>query len=876
MTEESPPEDAPQSPELTVDAGADAPTPEVGATPEVAPTPELEAPTPELGSPTPQPEDTPAASGPEEPTAESAAPAESTAPAEPIAAEPTPEQEEPAPSADDSSTPAVDAVNESAEEAGKDNATEEEPAKKLGGTLKLNTPIKEAMEEEVYYGTEGNVIDPVQIWGEADLLKSPRFKEAIHNKGFLVTDLQPKPFEAFKGPCNAPITKEQQKMRMEHFENRRVAKVVGVLQARAILVAQDEAGLRKKGGGDEKPALSTMILLERERVAKARKRMLDRNSQLTEHQDKLAKVKEEKQALIAAAEAREKAEKEAAAREAQKAELERAARAAQYKAEQQANYEKYFQQVQERQEEIKKKEKEREDEMVRRTEEYSAKMKIKQAATQKRIDDCLEQDKRNIADKRDRYEQKKKFQALRQAEKDELHRIELLKKEAELQERKRKVEAARLREKEIEEKRIQDFNDRKAAYEQRMEIKQLEDEKEAELLQEAQAKKHHIQLETRLEADRRREQIRENRIQRAKEKTERFYEYQDEVAHERLLHKEFRYLKQTDKDDFRQQFNRINEHERALAQQRIEEDTEKYRARLADQEMLLKERGANRKQTLIEKVTFFSASPGPGEYDCKDDSCEPLGGGFGLRPNPPEERDNPGPAAYVPNMESVLHKAGRVKFSTNRNKTALDFYIENFGKTPAPNEYDIDRDLKAPCMVFPEGDVPSDIERMCRVAAKLPAPHDYGNAWADVVVPMDCGTTFSKAPLPDPRDTPQKLNPSPAEYSVNLNSVRPKIKSSSLASAGDKSYLEGLQQSTSKVPGPGQYKVQMSCEKAALPIDTHPYGSDGVSSQDRAATTKLLHMRLRQSQSPVALAPHTAIDCSPLIPPRATSARTMR
>ena len=49
------------------------------------------------------------------------------------------------------------------EEAVKDNATEEEPSKKLGGTLKLNTPIKEAMEEEVYYGTEGNVIDPVQV-----------------------------------------------------------------------------------------------------------------------------------------------------------------------------------------------------------------------------------------------------------------------------------------------------------------------------------------------------------------------------------------------------------------------------------------------------------------------------------------------------------------------------------------------------------------------------------------------------------------------------------------------------------------------------------------------------------------------------------------
>lgn len=47
----------------------------------------------------------------------------------------------------------------------------------------------------------------------------------------------------------------------------------------------------------------------RERVAKARKRMLDRNAQLKEHQDKLAKIKGEKQALIAAAEERERREK---------------------------------------------------------------------------------------------------------------------------------------------------------------------------------------------------------------------------------------------------------------------------------------------------------------------------------------------------------------------------------------------------------------------------------------------------------------------------------------------------------------------------------------------------------------------------------------
>jgi len=734
-----------------------------------------------------------------------------------------------------------------------------------------NTPIAIAVEEEEYRGPEGNVIQPEQIWGEAELLKSPRFLEALESKGLAVSDLRPRALEEFKGPCNAPITAEQRQMRYAHYEKRRVMKALTALRARAILMAQDEAGLRVKAVV-EKPALSSMILEERERVSKAKKRVADRNAQLKEHEDKMGRIRQEKLAEMARAEEREWREKEAAILEAQQNELEREKRFAEHKAETAANFEKYFTQVQERRQELEVKEKERQLQMAERREKFSQQMKEKQAATQKRIDDCLEQDKRNVADKRDRYEAKKKFLAIRQAEKEEAARVEQLHRDEVKLEKKKKVEAARLREKEMETKRQSEFTQLKEAYEERQRLKAVEDEKYLQCQLVVQAEKHQMQLSTRREAERIKEALRDERIELRQEKERKYDEFMSKSEHIRIIKKEERWLAQQDRVEFREQFSRIDQRERQLAMDKIEEDTSKYEARKSDVNMLLKERSENRKQAHAEKVTFAHLAPGPGEYNANDvDSIS--GGGFGIKLPTPGERDSPGPAAYSPNMNCVLRECSKVKMGKGKNKTALDFYMETFGKIPAPNEYTINRDLTAPCMVISEGQVMGPLEKMLKAKAAVPAPHDYGNAWADTVEPMEAGTNFGKEKRTDPTDTPQKFNPSPAEYAVNMNGVRAAIKTASLNTAGEKTYLEGLQAVTSKVPGPGSYKVQANINggtfgkvECALPVDGMPYGSGGITPADKGAITKLLHARL-SSKSPVANAPHHAIDCSGTLRP---------
>jgi len=685
-------------------------------------------------------------------------------------------------------------------------------------------------------------------------------------KGISLSQLRPKHYDEFKGPCTKPITQLQQKMRHEHYEKKRCERAFAVLQKRAELVAQDEAGLREAKKTDDGPALSTMILMERERVAIAKKRMLDRNEQLAEHENKLSTIKAEKKKIIAAAEAKNKADKLQAIKDGQKKDIERAKRAAEFKAETLANFEAYYKNVHDKAAEAKKKDDQRQADVAERRRLNAQKAADRSAATQKRIEDCLESDRKNLEDRRERYAQKQKFLGMRQAEKDEIAAIEKIKSDQALADKKAFIAATAQQARDIEAKRIQDYHDKKADYQRRMDLKKIEDDKEAEIAAEALAAKHKQQLDTRLEAENRRENLRQSRIKRGEDAHERFEEYQAEVAMARLLHKEEMYLNQCDREEYRAQHDNIMEHQRLQLLARINRDTSVFENGKRDQKMLLDERHANRKQALIDKVVFDLSTPGPGEYESNKDHV-PIGGKFGTKPEPPAERDNPGPAAYIPNMDTVLHCAGKVKFGTNKNKTALDYYIENFGKIPAPNHYDIDRDLKAPCMLIPTGKVMGPLEQMMKAAAGVPAPHDYGNPYCDVVEPMDHGWTFAKCPLPDPRNTPQRLNPAPNQYDINMFGTWGQIKTASLGTSGDRSYLEALQAYTSKIPGPGAYGVEVASRNAALAIDSHPnpfgpMNPQGVSPADKAAMSKLLNMRLNQSQSPVALAKHVAINCA--------------
>ena len=153
------------------------------------------------------------------------------------------------------------------------------------------------------------------------------------------------------------------------------------------------------------------------------------------------------------------------------------------------------------------------------------------------------------------------------------------------------------------------------------------------------------------------------------------------------------------------------------------------------------------------------------------------------------------------------------------------------------------------------------LEQLMKAAAGVPAPHDYGNPFCDVVNPMDRGFTMGKAPLPDPGKTPQQFNPAPNAYAINMFGTWGDIRTASLNTAGDKSYLTQLQNYTMKIPGPGAYKVEVASRRAAHSVDGQPADMDGIAPADKSAMNKLMHMRLQQkSYSPVANAQHVALD----------------
>eukprot|EP00657_Telonema_sp_P-1_P001423 TRINITY_DN1353_c0_g1_i1.p1 TRINITY_DN1353_c0_g1~~TRINITY_DN1353_c0_g1_i1.p1 ORF type:complete len:304 (-),score=54.54 TRINITY_DN1353_c0_g1_i1:128-1039(-) len=267
-----------------------------------------------------------------------------------------------------------------------------------------------------------------------------------------------------------------------------------------------------------------------------------------------------------------------------------------------------------------------------------------------------------------------------------------------------------------------------------------------------------------------------------------------------MIESELDMLSQKDREEYRIRHDRIDVLNRQKAMQKIQDATDRTSQRKQEQFQLLNERAANRKQAVIDKVEFERVTPGPGEYNIKraDVPCPKIA----TRLETSNERDNPGPAAYVPNTQVSLPNAGGVKMGTTKNKTALDFYIEYYSKIPSAVEYELDREMKAPSTVIAMGNVMGELEHRLKAAAGVPAPDYYSPK-----NPMDRGTTFGKAPLPDPCNTPQRENPGPGNYKINMESVWSAGSFPRCNTSGEKTYLEGLMLQASRTPGPGTYQV---------------------------------------------------------------------
>lgn len=188
---------------------------------------------------------------------------------------------------------------------------------------------------------------------------------------------------------------------------------------------------------------------------------------------------------------------------------------------------------------------------------------------------------------------------------------------------------------------------------------------------------------------------------------------------------------------------------------------------------------------------------------------------------------------------------------TTKNKTALDFYIEYYGKIPAATDYELDRDLHAPSTCIAQGNVMGELEHILKAASGVPAPDHY-----QPQVPFDKGTTIGKAPLPDPRNTPQRDNPGPGNYKVNMNAVWGNSRHPRCNTSGEKTYLEGLQLQASRIPGPGTYDVDT---KFASGMGN----SDDLSAKDKRQVGEYMNALMRGPGAPIM---HAPLDCASFSP----------
>jgi len=769
---------------------------------------------------------------------------------EDIPSTPKGEEEVAAEPAGEGDIPTTPKGEEEAVEAEQETAAAEEPTAS-------NEPlgIDAAMEDEEYADASGARIEPALIHEHEGLLGSPRCKDAMTTQGILKADLQPRPLSSFKPQPPLVATKEQQQMRFEHFEKRRLQKCNLVLSTRHELVQLQAAGKWPPPAPPDNSELSTMIVKERERAASSKKRMIDRNAQLKAHETRRSELRAQKLLEIDFIEKREKDRKAQAIVEAQKSEKEREVRAQKMKADAKAKQLQLEKDAEVRRLEAAKKQ---EEKLVRQEERKKAKAEIqaeKTRAAQIRIEAVLEADKRNIQLKHERAEQKKIYLAERMKENERIAALEQLKRDEEAAVKAAKVEACRQRERDTEVKRLADFDAKKRELLQRLEekdkieqIARVEHERQVEI-------KHHHQLAARTEAAEKKERTRKDRLEKQQNKEVQYQEMITELQHTRLIASETRMLDQLDRQDFRERHDRIAEKQRQEALDAINRATEQTQARLRDQNQLLQERQEQRKLAHIDKglLEFDNSTPGPGEYNTIGEPICPCA--VIAKKLPMDAQDIPGPSHYDVNFSQKLPYNGAMVMGQTKNITALDQYISYYGKIPAANAYDIPRELNGPCSKISKGNMPGDIELRMKVGSKIPAPHDY----SPLNTNWDNGTHFCKAKLPDPQDTPQRENPSPFVYRVNMESVWGARPNPDCNSAGDKSYLTGLQTWASKLPGPGTYQVSTE-------------GASGIGEAEDLSPAEKRQMggymakMLKGKWS----AAHTPIDCARLTPPKAT------
>jgi len=784
----------------------------------------------------------------EEPAAEEPK-VEEPAAEEPKVEEPAAEEpkvEEPAAEEPKVEEPAVEEpkVEEPAAESGSMQAATNEP---LG--------IDAAMEDESFVDGTGTTIAVAGMQEHPGLLQSPRCVEAMKTQGIQPRDLAPRPLASFKPVPPLMATKEQQQMRSDHFEKRRIQKCNLVLSTRHELMQLQAAGKWPPPKPADDSELSTMIVKERERAALAKKRMIDRNMQLKAHEDKRSELRAQKLVEIDFVEKREKERKEQAKIEAQKAEKERELRALEFKAIAKAKQREVEVRAEAKRAEAKIKAEEKIARQNQRKKEKAEIQAEKTAAAQKRIEAVLEADKRNIQKKHERAEQKKAYLAQRQKENERLEALEQKKRDEEAAVKAAKIEACREREREVEAKRLSDFDAKKMALLQRMEEKNKLEEIAHEEHERQVEIKHQHQLAARTEAADKKARTRQDRMEKQQNKELQYQEMMEELNHSRLIASENKMLEQLDRQDFRERHDRIAEKQRQEALAAINMATDITEARKRDQNQLLQERQEQRKLAHFDKgqMEIDNSTPGPGEYNTEYSGVVPCA--VIAKKLPMEPENIPGPSAYDVNHSQVLTYGGTIVMGQTKNVTALDKHVNYYGKIPASNAYDIDRDLNAPSVKFSTGNQPGDIELRMKIGAKIPAPHDYSPTNYN----FSKGTTFGKAALPDPQDTPQRENPSPFVYKVNMESVWAKRPNPDCNTAGEKTYLEGLQLWASKLPGPGTYQV--STESASGIGE----GEDFTASDKRQIGSYMEKM-LEGRWS----AKHTPLDCARLTPPKAS------
>eukprot|EP00656_Telonema_subtile_P034211 TRINITY_DN38330_c0_g1_i2.p1 TRINITY_DN38330_c0_g1~~TRINITY_DN38330_c0_g1_i2.p1 ORF type:complete len:760 (-),score=205.61 TRINITY_DN38330_c0_g1_i2:140-2419(-) len=676
-------------------------------------------------------------------------------------------------------------------------------------TLSSSSAASDVYKRQIFMVSEGmnadrpeTPVDPAQLHERGDILGSPRCKEAMARTGIVRADLRPRDLASFRPGTHERITQEQQKMRYEHYEERRVAKAASVLKARDKVMAEEQAGVwppyKPEHGAEH---LSTMILQERERVEASKNKIQERHEQLKAHEARLAEEKTVQLALIAAAEERGRELRLIAREEAVKAEAEREARVAAQRAEGQARARRHQQELQAKAAHEEHREAERKARIDQVNRERSERRAIKRQESRKRIQSCLQQDQALLQAKRDRYSVKQQQLEARAAEAEKLAAIEHEGAAQLKQERTVRVEAAQQREKHAQSQRKAELQAHHKSIDARLSAKSLEDDEERQQRDEALRLKQEHQTATREEAHSKKMSIRRERLEKRSQKEELYNELCKQRAHEQMLQAERRLLKQWDGQDFRAQHERVEEHRRKLRLAQIHEDTAKYRASKAELQELLQQRAINRDQVAMAREPFVDSSPGPGEYNpLLPEAAAPK---FGLKLGPVSSgfNDTPAPDQYNPDTNMLFAHSGAHKFSTDISKTALESYVCYYGQLPGPTDYNTSGELKrGPYMG--SGDLIGPLEHRLKAAAGVPAPDHYSLYEAP-----GKGTTFGKAPLPNPENGEQRANPGPGAYELHMEAVWGKSSNPRCDTVGDKSYLNEIETIAARTPGPGTYNV---------------------------------------------------------------------